>query len=203
MKKTILLSVICVLALMAACGQPAAKEDQSAQNGQMTISFDYAAQEGYASNQFAVWVENTDGAVVKTLYATRFAAKGGYEKRPDAIPVWVERSGVAQMDNVDAITSATPKSGALQYSWDLTNDAGERVPNGTYRYFVEGTLRWKNHVLYTGEITLGGEATSSQASAEYAYVASDDSPALTDDSPEHSMITNVTAVFTPPTELPQ
>ena len=202
MKKTLLLLMTCSLAFLAACGQPAAKEDQSAQNGLMTISFDYMAQDGYASNQFAVWVENTDGAVVKTLYATRFAAKGGFEKRPDAIPLWVERSGVAQMDSVDAITSATPKSGALQYNWDLTNDAGERVPDGTYRYFVEGTIRWKNHVLYTGEITLGDEAASSQASAEYAYVASDDSPALTDDSPEHSMITNVAAVFTPPTELP-
>ena len=202
MKKALLLIMTCSLAVLAACGQPAAKEDQSAQNGQMTISFDYASQDGYASNQFAVWVENSDGAVVKTIYATRFAAKGGYEKRPDAIPVWVERSGVAQMENVDAITSATPKSGALQYTWDLTNDAGERVPDGTYRYFVEGTIRWKNHVLYTGEITLNGEAASSQASAEYAYVASDDSPALTDAAPEHGMITNVTAEFTPPTELP-
>ena len=90
MKKTLLLLMTCSLAFLAACGQPVAKEDQSAQNGLMTISFDYMAQDGYASNQFAVWVENTDGAVVKTLYATRFAAKGGFEKRPDAIPLWVE-----------------------------------------------------------------------------------------------------------------
>ena len=202
MKKGLLLLMACSLVFLAACGQPAAKEEQSAQNGRMTISFDYVAQDGYASNQFAVWVENSDGAVVKTLYATRFAAKGGYEKRPDAIPVWVERSKVAQMTDVDAITSATPKSGALQFNWDLTNDAGERVPDGTYRYFVEGTIRWKNHVLYTGEITLNGEAASSQATAEYAYVASDDSPALTDDSPEHGMITGVAAAYTSPTELP-
>lgn len=202
MKKILLLLITCSMAVLAACGQPATKEDQSAQNGQLTISFDYVSQDGYASNQFAVWVEDSDGAVVKTLYATRFAAKGGYEKRPDAIPVWVERSGVAQMDRVDAITSATPKSGALQYSWDLTNDVGERVPDGTYRYYVEGTIRWKNHVLYTGEITINGEAAASQATADYSYVASDDSPALTDDSPEHGMITGVTAVFTPPTELP-
>ena len=64
----------------------------------------------------------------------RFAAKGGYEKRPDAIPLWVERSGVASRKDVDTITSATPKSGKLEFSWDLTDASGARVPDGTYRF---------------------------------------------------------------------
>ena len=168
----------------------------------MTITFDYLAQDGYASNQFAVWVENESGVVVKTLYATRFAAKGGYEKRPDAIPLWVERSGVASMKDVDTITSATPMSGKLEYSWELTDASGARVPDGTYRYYVEGTLRWKNEVLFNGEITLGPSAASSQATAEYNYAASDDATALAVDSPENGMLANVSATFTPRIELP-
>lgn len=55
MKKLLLLLMTGSLAFMAACGQPAAKEDQSAQNGQMAITFDYVSQDGYASNQFAIW----------------------------------------------------------------------------------------------------------------------------------------------------
>jgi len=202
MKRVLLLIAVICLLLTAACGQSAPTADLSAQNGKMTVSFDYLAQDGYASNQFAVWVENADGAVVKTLYATRFAAKGGYEKRPDAIPLWVARSGVATMKDTDAITSATPKSGSLEYSWDLTDASGARVPDGTYRYYVEGTLRWKNSVLFTGEITINTSATSSQASAEYTYAASDDAPALTKDSPENGMIANVMAAYTAPTQMP-
>lgn len=202
MKRFIVLLTVLLLLFTAACGQSAPAADLSAQNGKMTITFDYLAQDGYASNQFAVWVENESGVVVKTLYATRFAAKGGYEKRPDAIPLWVERSGVATMKDVDAITSATPKSGSLEYSWDLTDASGARVPDGTYRYYVEGTLRWKNSVLFTGEITLDTSATSSQANAEYTYAASDDAPALTKDSPENGMIANVQATYTAPTQMP-
>lgn len=140
---------------------------------------------------------------MKTIYATRFAVqRADMRSGPTRFrfgwnaPAWLKWTTWTQSP------LATPKSGTLQFNWDLTNDAGERVPDGTYRYFVEGTIRWKNHVLYTGEITLNGEEVSSQATAEYAYVASDDSPALTDDSAEHGMITNVNAVFTPPTELP-
>jgi hypothetical protein len=76
------------------------------------------------------------------------------------------------------------------------------VPDGTYRYYVEGTLRWKNSVLFTGEITIDTSATSSQASAEYTYAASDDAPALTKDSPENGMIANVMAAYTAPTQMP-
>ena len=202
MKRLFLFLAAFGLLLTAACKQSTPVVDQSAQNGKMTISLDYQAQDGYASNQFAVWVENSDGAVVKTLYATRFTAKGGYEKRPDAIPLWVARSGVADMKDVDAITSATPKSGKLEYSWDLTDAAGTRVPDGTYRYFVEGTLRWKNSVLFSGEITLGQSAATAQATAEYSYAASDDAPALTANSPENGMLTNVSATFMPPAQLP-
>ena len=202
MKRFLLLLAILGLLLTVACEQGKPEADQSSQNGKMTISFDYRSQDGYASNQFAVWVENADGDVVKTLYATRFAAKGGYEKRPDAIPLWVERSGVASMKDVDTITSATPKSGKLEFSWDLTDASGARVPDGTYRYYVEGTLRWKNEVLFNGEITLGPSAASSQATAEYNYAASDDATALAVDSPENGMLANVSATFTPRIELP-
>ncbi|WP_221621529.1 DUF2271 domain-containing protein [Paenibacillus rhizophilus] len=60
------------------------------------ISFPFVRQDGIASNQFAVWVEDSRGRYVTTLYATRFIATGGYKLRPEAIPTWVKHSGLAK-----------------------------------------------------------------------------------------------------------
>ena len=86
----------------------------------------------------------------------------------------------------------------LRYVWDMTDESGARVPAGTYVFFVEGTLRWKNQVLFSGEIACGGSASSAQATASYTYLASDDAPALTAESAENAMISNVAAAYIPP-----
>ncbi|MBA4348110.1 MAG: DUF2271 domain-containing protein [Clostridiales bacterium] len=197
MKKVVLrlALVTFVLLFISGCAAPAAPQRDS---DIVTVSFSFEKQQGYASNQFAVWVEDMDGNLIKTLYVTKFTAKGGFEKRPDALPVWVARSGLAQDANVDAATGATPKVGEVSFVWDLADESGARVADGTYRFFVEGTLRWKNQVLYTGEITLDGSATTAEAAAEYTYAESTDAPALTVESVENSMISGVMAEYIPP-----
>jgi hypothetical protein len=194
----LLVASVLALALLAGCSKAVPVRAPEHKNGLLTISLAYQKQTGYASNQFAVWVEDDHGAFVKTLYATRFTASGGYKTRPDAIPTWVERSGLADKTNIDAFSGATPKSGQLQFGWDLTDENGERVPDGTYRYFVEGSLRWENRVLYSGEIALSAEPATSAAEAQYTYEASSDAAALTDDAPENGMISSVSAQYTPP-----
>lgn len=195
--------IMCFVLLLGGCtpSTDAKAEESNQQNGVLTVSFDYQKQSGYASNQFAVWVENADGTFIKTLYATKFTADGGYKKRPDALANWVECSGLADRMDADTVSGATPKSGALRYNWDLTGADGARVPDGTYRFCVEGTLRWKNNVLYTGEIEIGAEAVSAEAEAEYLFEPSADQAALTDASDEIRMIGPVSAQYTPP-ELP-
>ena len=43
------------------------------------VNFDYKAMSGFASNQFALWVENENGDVVKTMFVTDFTGvKRGY-----------------------------------------------------------------------------------------------------------------------------
>jgi hypothetical protein len=98
---------------------------------------------------------------------------------------------------VDAIAGATPKAGAQTYTWDLTDTDGNTVPPGEYWFIVEGSLRWKNRVLYSGVINIGGEATTAEALAEYTYEVSDDQPALSSESIENDMITAVKADFAP------
>jgi len=111
--------------------------------GSVVISFNYKRQSGSASNQFALWIEDMSGQLIKTLYATRFTANGGYKNRPDSIPLWVEKSGLASMtgSEVDAVSGATPNAGDLSYTWDLTGADGNTVLPGQYRFFVEDTLR--------------------------------------------------------------
>lgn len=123
------------------------------------VTFQYLKQDGWASNQFAVWVENEAGNVVRTLYVTGFTAgRGGWKSRKHSLPVWVERSGVAGMtaEQIDAFTAATPGSGAFGRYWDCRDETGDRVPPGTYFLMVEGTLRSESRVLYKAAVDLKG-----------------------------------------------
>ena len=165
--------------------------------GELIITFDYEKQSGYASNQFAVWIEDADGNYIKTLYVTRYTANGGYKDRPDSIPKWVAKSGLAEMQKseVDVIAGATPKSGTIIYAWDLTDTNGKTAPSGEYKFFVEGSLRWKNRVIYSGVVMVGDTPATAKTDVEYIYEASDNQPTLSNDSPENSMIGSVTASF--------
>jgi hypothetical protein len=129
--------------------------------GTAEISFTYVRLGGFASNQFAVWIEDAQGRHVKTLYATRYTANGGWERRPNSIPQWVKQSGLASMNKaqIDALSGPTPKSGTQRFVWNGTNQAGLAVSTGSYRLFVEATLRNDNRVLYTAEIRLGEHGT--------------------------------------------
>ncbi|MDR2531853.1 MAG: DUF2271 domain-containing protein [Oscillospiraceae bacterium] len=166
----------------------------------LSITFDFERQSGWASNQFAVWLEDMDGNFIRTLYATRWTADGGYSSRDMSLSVWVERSGLSLMSSagVDAITGATPRTGPVSTGFMIESD--EELPPGEYRFFVEGSLRWSNHVLFSGIIDTSGDFTVSvSGEAEYFFTACDNHNALTEDSPENSMLRNVVASFTPET----
>ena len=142
---------------------PAAQEESV-----LEVSFDFVRQRGFASNQFAVWIEDAEGRYVRTLYATRWTAAGGWQRRETSIPQWVSRSGLAGRDraHVDALAGPTPQSGTLTYLWDGKDYDGRAVPAGEFRVFVEGTLRWENQVLYTAIVRLD-EAGRVNAAREF------------------------------------
>jgi len=192
--------IMLLLSLCACSASNNQAETRAPAPNTVEITFDYAKQSGFASNQFAVWIEDADGNLVKTLYVTRYMANGGYKNRPDIVPVWREKSDPASMtkSEIDAITGATPKQGTLSYTWDLTDTKGNAVLPGVYSFFVEGSLRWKNRVLYSGVIAVGGQSPiTATANAAFVYESSGNQPALTDASPETAMIGPVTANFVP------
>ena len=201
-KLILTVAAVVIILSLSACKNENGRNDEplSFEAGMLTVTFDFERQSGSASNQYAVWIEDMDGSYINTLYATRWTAGGGYKTRPDSIALWVEKSGIASMPDyyVDAVSGATPKSsGSQSYTWNLNDINGDAVPPGEYRIFVEGTLRWKNYVLYSGVIEIGDDAATLQADADFVYEASDRQAALTGDSPENKMIGAVTVSFVP------
>ena len=121
------------------------------------VDFDYKEMSGFASNQFALWVENENGEVVKTLFVTDFTGvKRGYKKREQSLNNWVAVAKPAQMSDaeIDAISGATPKSGVQHFAWDLTDNQGKKVPTGKYFIKLEATLFAGSNVVYTGAVDL-------------------------------------------------
>lgn len=124
----------------------------------VSIEFDYTRMSGQASNQIALWVEDEEGSLIKTLFATDFTAiRRGYRNREDALRAWVLAARPESLSDVelDAISSATPASGKQHFDWDLTDMDGHRVPVGKYSIKLEGTLYWSSNVLYTVWVDVG------------------------------------------------
>ena len=119
------------------------------------VSFDFTRMSTHASNQLAIWVEDADRQLVKTVLVTNFTgARRGYRNRDMALLHWVSAAKPEGMPDgqIDAISSATPSTGSLTYSWDLTDQNGDRVLDGVYTVNLEGTLYWESNVLFSAVI---------------------------------------------------
>jgi len=146
------------------------------------LSFSFTRLGGSASNQFAVWVEDSQGRYIKTLYATKYTATGGWKRRETSIPSWVKKSDLSNLTNaqIDALTGATPRTGTLTYTWDGTDSSGAAAAAGDYVVLLEGTLRWENQVLYRAPIRLGRGAASAEVNVEYTGDAGADRSMISD-----------------------
>lgn len=164
------------------------QSEDSQVNGNLKISIDFNRSSTPASNQYAVWIEDTDGNVVKTLFVTNFTSNGGYAVREDSIPTWVAQAKPFDMDKaqIDAITGATPSTGTHSYIWDGTDDNGNRVADGTYMFYVEGTLYWSSIVRYEGTVNMG-DSESSTLDVNAVYTE--------DTEQNRNMLSNVTAEY--------
>ena len=192
MKKFILLMALGIVLSWTQIGAQAAPSQTK-----LEISFTFKRQSGFSSNQFALWIEDSRGRLVKTLYATKFTANGGWAKRPQSIPLWVVKSGISagvsalSKNDIDAFTGATPRAGALSYSWDGAGMDGNPMAPGEYRVFLEATLREGNRLLCSAPFTLGSGSAGSFAEARLNMEYYGNS------TKEHDMIENVKVMYRP------
>ena len=184
---------LATLCLVLSCSQISA-QNSTGNPGQSSIvemSFAFNRQSGFSSNQYAVWIENSQGSLVKTLFATKFTADGGWQKRPESIPLWVSKSGLAGLSkkDIDAFSGATPKTGSLSYGWDGKDRNGNAAPDGEYVFCLEATLRGENRVLYKASFQLktGQAAPVQEAEVKLQYFGSS--------TKERGMIENVKITF--------
>ena len=186
----IITAVLAVMLAVPAMGQNKGKS--------LEVSFNYEKQGGPGSNQYAVWIENDKGNVVKTLFVTSFTAKGrargnapaqrGYVMRPACVPTWVKVAKASEQTDqqLDAVTGATPQASGVQtFTWNFTDQQGKAVPQGTYKVFVEATLYNNSDIIYTGTFSTKDKAGNVALTSK-----------LTEPDEQHkNMVTNVKAVL--------
>jgi hypothetical protein len=177
MRRLSLITLLIILVFTGTTAQQAVSQQAVAE-----ITFSYKKLSGSASNQFAIWIENSQGEYIKTLYATRFTANGGWSRRSSSIPMWVKQSELSNMASaeVDAVSGATPKTGTLTYAWDGTDRRGAIVPEGNYVIILEATLRWENQVYYRAPVRFGLGAANSELSIGYVGEPGDDRDMIKD-----------------------
>ena len=182
----------------AECVQAQKKGKVAKKAKALEVSFDYQRQAGPGSNQYAVWIENEKGDVVKTLFVTSYTTKGrtrpgeepmrGYVKRPNCVPTWVKKAKAAEQTDLqlDAVTGATPQTGGTQmFTWDFTDQQGKAVPQGTYKVVVEATLYQASDIIYCGSFSTRDKAGDIKLTST-----------LTEPDENHKdMVTNVKAVL--------
>ena len=160
------LLILMTTSLTACTTQPQTKSNE---DHTVEISFEFKHAGTPASNQIAIWVDDENGKLVKTIMATDFtAARRGFELRSMALEHWTDAAKPADMSEVelDAVSEATPRSGSCIYTWDLRDETGEQVPDGKYTVNVEGTLYWESNVLYSAVIDTRDERTDLEVTEE-------------------------------------
>ena len=162
---------VCIATMLLSMIAVAQSSKKAAKVNSLEVSFNYQRQQGPGSNQYAVWIENDKGEVVKTLFVTSFTTKGrvrgneqpmrGYIKRPACVPTWVKAAKANDLTDqqLDAVTGATPQANGTQtFTWDFTDQQGKIVQKGTYKVFVEATLFNASTITYSGTFSTQDKA---------------------------------------------
>ncbi len=122
------------------------------------VTFDFHKKLKKATNQYVVWVENSKGELVRTLFVTAFTPTKGWEKKPTSLVSWRK---FFTTQPVDGISGATPaESGKQTLSWDLKDDAGHSLPAGQYTVRLEGNAARETYVQCSCPVTISGSSVT-------------------------------------------
>lgn len=127
----------------------------------VTISFDFARQNQPNGDQFALWVENDRGQVMKQLFVTKDATTVQGKQDLNTLPLWAGKvRNHTPQAVIDATAGTTPENGPVRYYWDLTNKKGQPVPDGTYTVYIAATQSKNEQLNWRSLVTVkNGQAT--------------------------------------------
>ena len=129
-----------------------------------TVSWTYATSGGMARNPYmAVWVEDAQGAYVKTL-ALYHRASG--DNWLDELTGWYTASG-----GTDTTTSGTVPAGSYTASWDGSAAAGGKVDQGSYYVCVESAVEHGSDSLVRQQVTFAASASKTTLSPSGSIAA--------------------------------
>ena len=133
--------------------------------GKLQIS--YLVTTDDASRFTAVWLENEDGELVKTLFVSSELAQGAFTVEGDICPDWIKKSHweKASQAEVDAVSGPTPTVGSGSLSFDLKKH--EILP-GAYFFCMQIHVHDNYNILYKGQIRLGEKPAEAQAEVFYS-----------------------------------
>ena len=103
--------------------------------------------------QTAVWVEDSEGVFVKTLYVSGFS--GYVKQRQVVLPAW----GSISEFETNNTTGASISKGRHLFAWDCTDGSGKRVKEGSYTIWAE-VHHWPSmhYQSASAAVSIGGNA---------------------------------------------
>lgn len=122
---------------------------------EMSVALTYtaAAGGGRVHNPYiAVWIEDSNGNLVKTLRVWSQQTPKGQRYLRD-LTSWYERSSVSAPD--DTVSSPTRAPGSYTLVWDGTDASGNKVVEGDYVLLVEAAREKGPYSITSAVITLG------------------------------------------------
>lgn len=127
-----------------------------------SIDIDYEipriAAGNYRKPYVVVWVTDAERNLVKTL-----VVMGDRQDYMADNYVWWRRYGRKEPGVLDSMARPTRAPGRYTVRWDGTDQAGARVPQGSYTINIEAAREHGGHSLQTIQVTLGAAPISAAA----------------------------------------
>ena len=118
----------------------------------LEIEINHPESSRYHRPYLAIWVEDDDDEVVKTVCLWMELGSSWVKK----LSRW-SRLDYIDAQTIRAVTKATRMPGRYSFIWDGTSDSGESLPTGTYTLFIEAVREKGTHQLIREKIVLGSE----------------------------------------------
>lgn len=140
---------------------------KNAAKGFLEISYRFKKASGVQpSYQTAIWLEDENGDLARTLFVSEYLSYGGFHDST-ICPNWSRKANWDNIDEsmFDAVTAATPSTGENSLKVDCQK---ENIAPGTYRCCVQVHIVENYNIMYCGTIKIGDGKSETIAMVDYS-----------------------------------